>query len=89
MMGDSQGHRGVNSKYGITAEAGGIFFEIRPFEKGRGLVLLDPMGLEQSQVLRTRVTYFEYSLDKINGLFILEHMFRYSRMYPWVTEKRI
>ncbi len=45
------GTEAQTSKYGVTAVPGGIFFEIRPREKGRSLVLLAPRGLEQSHRL--------------------------------------
>ena len=34
--------------HGVSAGPGGIFFEIRPFEKARSLVLPAPMGLSKA-----------------------------------------
>jgi len=39
LMGDSQGVLGVNPEFLATANSGGIFFEISPFEKAHGLTL--------------------------------------------------
>jgi hypothetical protein len=33
------------------------FFQMRPFEKGRSLILLASIGLEQSRVLWARILY--------------------------------
>jgi hypothetical protein len=38
-VGDSHGLKGANPEFSATAKSGGIFFEISPFEKGRGLIL--------------------------------------------------
>jgi hypothetical protein len=43
--------RAGTSKYGVTARPSGILFEIRPLEKGPGLVLLFSTGLEQGPFL--------------------------------------
>jgi len=49
VSGDSQGLRGANLKIWGHCWARWNFFEIRPFEKGRSLVLPIPRGLEQSR----------------------------------------
>jgi hypothetical protein len=38
-MGDSKGFSGANPEFSATAKAGGISFEISPFEKAHGLTL--------------------------------------------------
>ena len=52
MMGDSQGLRNANLKILGHGEVWWNFFEIRPFEKGRSLILRALMGLRRSRSQR-------------------------------------
>lgn len=64
------------SKYGITVGPGGIFSEMRPFEKALSLVLLTPMGLEEIQSLWARSLYAgdAYVLEALPIIFLWRSM---------------
>jgi hypothetical protein len=73
VTGDSQGLRGANLKILGHCEVRWNFVQIRPLEKGRSLIPLAPMRLEQSRGLsgpparRARILYYFTSFMRLSA----------------------